>query len=60
MGNRTRDLPSCSAVPQPTAQQCTQTNMIVVNTKRAVLFFETALLNPGQTKVEFVVHKVAL
>jgi len=41
-------------------QQRAQTNMIIINTKRAVLFFETALLNPGQSNVEFVVHKVAL
>ena len=30
MGNRTRDLQSCSAVPQPTAPRCTQTNMISI------------------------------
>jgi len=53
-GNRNR------AGHQPTAPRRTQTNMVVVNTKRAVPFSVTTLLNQGQSKVEFVVHKVAL
>jgi hypothetical protein len=48
MGNRTRDLPACSAVPQPTAPQaaCSKVTYIVDRNMSKIKFIGEIVLRP--------------
>jgi len=46
MGNRTRDLPACSAVPQPTAPPCVRNSAIYYSKKanvHSICYYQTPL-----------------